>query len=50
MGNFYSSLDNAKTQCKSHEIAIIMGDLNIAVRKERKGNFGRGTRNERRKR
>lgn len=35
--NFYSSLDNAKVQCKSKEITIIIGNLNAKVGKEQEG-------------
>lgn len=32
---FYSLLDNEKTQCKSQEITIVMGDWNVTVSKDR---------------
>lgn len=51
MDQFYNTLDNAKLQCKSQEINIVMGDLNAKVGEEQDsdvtGKHGLGTRNER---
>ena len=48
---FYETLGNAKTQCESDEINIIMGDLNAKVEHGQDGKivgeFGVGERNER---
>ncbi len=47
---FYEDLDQAKRQCRSQEILLIMGDLNAKVGRGREGNIvgphGLGTRNE----
>ena len=44
-------LENARTQCKSTDVTIIMGDLNAKVGNEADGEivgkFGLGTQNER---
>ncbi|XP_071944773.1 uncharacterized protein [Antedon mediterranea] len=49
--NFYATLDQAKSQCKSDEINFIMGDLNAKVGHEQDGNtvgeHGMGERNAR---
>ncbi|XP_071947472.1 uncharacterized protein [Antedon mediterranea] len=49
--NFYATLDQAKSQCKSDEINFIMGDLNAKVGQEQDGNtvgeHGMGERNAR---
>lgn len=51
MDQFYNTLDNAKLQCKSQEINIVMGDLNAKVGEEQDsdvaGKHGLGTRSER---
>ena len=48
---FYETLENAKAQCKSDEINIIMGDLNAKVEhgqdSKTVGEFGVGERIER---
>lgn len=37
IGKFYSMLNNAKTQCKSQEIIIVMRNLNARLDNERNG-------------
>ncbi|XP_037803620.1 craniofacial development protein 2-like [Penaeus monodon] len=48
---FYNTLEKAKTQCKSTDVTVIMGDLNAKVGNEAEGEtvgkFGLGTQNER---
>ena len=48
--NFYKMLDKAKAQCKSQELALVIGDLNAKVGKEQSsevtGHHGLGERNE----
>jgi len=48
---FYDTLEKAKTQCKSTDVTVIMGDLNAKVGNEADGEtvgkFGLGTQNER---
>lgn len=48
---FYEDLEKARKQCKSQEIILIMGDMNVKVGKGREGNIvgphGLGTRNVR---
>ncbi|GFO02441.1 endonuclease-reverse transcriptase [Plakobranchus ocellatus] len=51
LDKFYNELDTAKTQCKSQDPLIIMGDFNAKVGTEKvddiAGNHGLGIRNER---
>lgn len=48
---FYEDLDRVMTQCKQHEVNIVMGDLNAKVGRGREGAvlgpYGLGDRNER---
>lgn len=48
---FYEDVTRARTQCKEHEVIIVMGDLNAKVGKGRYkdivGEYGLGTRNDR---
>ena len=49
--DFYQKLNKVREQAKSHEITIVMGDLNAKIGQGREGdlvgNFGLGERNER---
>ena len=49
--DLYEKLEEVKTQCKAHDINIIMGDINAKVGEQGdgqvSGNYGLGTRNER---
>ena len=49
--DLYEKLEEVKTQCKAHDINIIMGDINAKVGElgdgQVSGNYGLGTRNER---
>ena len=49
--SFYDNLDTAKAHCKSHEIILVMGDLNAKVGKgqsnETTGKYGLGKQNDR---